>query len=437
MQEKDYEELLQKYKAKIKEEFGEEAALSQDSKVQQKVSSKEYSEFKSELFPGHYSLYEKACNFSDKILQLKNDPKKNEQLQKNLDLCHLNVKPSVVNSLAILVALVFIIIGGVGGFAISLLLAGEGGSLSLFLPIFFLFVGLLLITAMQKIPEFMANTWRMKASNQMVQSVFYLVTYMRHTSNLERAIEFAADHLEPPLSLDFRKILWDIETQKYSNITEAAETFLQIWKEWDKDFVESFHLIESSLYESSEDRRLALLDKSLEVILNGTYENMLHYAHELKSPMTMLHMLGIILPVLGLVILPLVVSFLTSDSSPFTIMIYIAMLYNVSLPIGVYYLGRVILSKRPAGYGQTDVSAEPGMQKFRLVSILIGISPLILHIFNPELEIQVGSFKLMEYVCPPGNPACEAAEKIGPYGMGASVLSLVLIAGLGVAIGLF
>ena len=59
----------------------------------------------------------------------------------------------------------------------------------------------------------MASTWRMKASNQMVQSIFYIVTYMRHTSNLERAIEFAANHLEAPLSLDFRKILWDVETE--------------------------------------------------------------------------------------------------------------------------------------------------------------------------------------------------------------------------------
>src|SRR3989338_7437961 len=465
MQEKDYEELLQKYKAKIKEEFGEEAALSQDSKVQQKVSSKEYSEFKSELFPGHYSLYEKACNFSDKILQLKNDPKKNEQLQKNLDLCHLNVKPSGVNSLAILVALVFIIIGGVGGFAISLLLAGEGGSPSLFLPIFFLITGLLLIPAMQKIPEFMANTWRMKASNQMVQSVFYLVTYMRHTSNLERAIEFAADHLEPPLSLDFRKILWDVETEHYSIMSESADAYLLVWKEWDKEFVESFHLIEASLFESSEERRLALLDKSLDVILTGTYETMLHYAHSLKSPITMLHMLGIILPILGLVILPLVVSFMGGDGSdPFVSAIYISVLYNVSLPIGVFYLGKVILSKRPAGYGAVDIGEKQGFQKYKNVSLqvsknftlwvnpiyfcilvfalgmLIGFSPLLMHSLGvADFSFdQNGNLRMLDYVCPPEiAPNCTDAEKIGPYGVGSSILSLVVVLGLGVSAGLY
>ena len=71
------------------------------------------------------------------------------------------------------------------------------------------------------------------------------------------------------------------------------------------EFIESMHLIEASLYEASEGRRLDSLDKSLSVILEETYEKMLHYAHNLKGPLTALHMLGIILPILGLVILPL------------------------------------------------------------------------------------------------------------------------------------
>ena len=98
----------------------------------------------------------------------------------------------------------------------------------------------------------MANSWRMKASNQMVQSIFYLVTFMRHTSNLERAIGFAAEHLGPPLSLDFRKIIWDAETEKYPTVRESAEAYLVEWKEFNGDFVEAFHLIEGSLYEPSE-----------------------------------------------------------------------------------------------------------------------------------------------------------------------------------------
>ena len=133
---------------------------------------------------------------------------------------------------------------------------------------------------------------------------------MRHTSNIENAIGFAADHLAPPLSLDLKKVLWDVETEKYESVKESLDLFLQTWKKWNFEFIESFHLIESSLYEASEDRRLNSLDKSLDVIISETYEKMLHFAHNLQSPITMLHMLGIILAILGLVILPMVVSFI-------------------------------------------------------------------------------------------------------------------------------
>ncbi|MBU0470010.1 MAG: hypothetical protein KKA62_02335 [Nanoarchaeota archaeon] len=450
MEQEEYQDLLEKYKERVKEEFGEA------STIPSKVTTKEYSEFKAELYPNHYSLYEKACNFSDNLLKLKVDEVKAIKIQKNLDLTHLNVRPAGVIALSYLLPMAVMVLGSLIAFSIFQMM---------FFVFFFLIAGMLMIPALQKIPEFMGNTWRMKASNQMVQSIFYLVTYMRHTSNFERAIEFAADHLEPPLSLDFRKIMWDVETERYSTIRESADAYLQVWKEWDKEFVESFHLVESSLFESTEERRLSLLDKALDVILNGTYENMMHYAHSLKSPMTMLHMLGVILPILGLVILPLVVSFMGGDgTSPFVSAIYISVLYNISLPLGVYYLGRTILSKRPAGYGAIDIGEKPGLKKFRNVNInigksfvlsvnplyfsimifavgmLIGFSPLIMHSLNaPDFAFdEKGNMKMLDYVCPPDKGIeCAEEDKLGPYGLGSSILSLVVIASLGGSIGLF
>jgi hypothetical protein len=455
MEQDEYQELLQKYKAKVKEEFGE------STPSQVKVSSREYTEFKQELYPTHYSFYEKACNFSENLLKLKSDPKKSVKVLKDIQACHLNVTPSGVTSFAILAGLITIVFGSFFMFVVPTVF---GLPPMTFLVIFAMVGGFLMIPALQKTPSFMANSWRMKASNQMVQSVFYLVTYMRHTSNLERAIGFAADHLEKPLSLDFRKILWDVETQKFSNVRDAANSYLEIWKDWNKEFVESFHLIESSLFESSEERRQALLDKSLDVILTGTYENMMHYAHNLKSPMTMLHMLGVILPILGLVILPLVVSFMSSEGSPFVMAIYISVIYNITFPVAVFYLGKNILSKRPSGYGASDISKKKGIKKFANVNIplgkkfvisvnplyfsimvfvvmmIIGFSPLILHSigvvdFNliPGKEI-----KMLDYVCPPEvGIDCLESEKVGPFGMGASLLSLMVTLAFGLSSGLY
>jgi len=182
--------------------------------------------------------------------------------------------------------------------------------------------------------------------------------------------------------LALKKVLWDIETEKYSSLKESLDNYLEGWRKWNLEFVESMHLIESSLMEGSEGRRLDLLDKSLDVILEETYEKMLHYAQNLKSPITTLHMLGIILPILGLVILPLVVNFMGNVK-----WYYLAAFYNIALPIGVYYLGRTILAQRPTGYGDTDISEEnPELAKLEKISLNIGnnevlISPFYLCVF--------------------------------------------------------
>jgi hypothetical protein len=291
--------------------------------------------------------------------------------------------------------------------------------------------------------------------------VFYVVTYMRHTSNIENALEFAADHLAPPLSLDLKKVLWDVETEKYESVKESLDMYLESWKKWNFEFVEAFHMIESSLFEGSEDRRLNALDKSLDIILTETYEKMLHYAHNLQSPITMLHMLGIILPILGLVILPLVVSFTEGVR-----WYHLAALYNLALPISVYYLGKNILSRRPTGYGQSDISEEnPELKKYRNVIIklgkieflinpiffsmfigaillLIGLSPIILHALNfPDIgfgRVDLGNKACGKAFCLMGyRESSITGEIIGPFGLGAAVLSLFITLAFGLSLGIF
>ncbi|MBT3835993.1 hypothetical protein HOD05_01510 [Candidatus Woesearchaeota archaeon] len=454
MEDQEYKQLVERYKSKIKEEFGAVPLPNAQ------ISSREYTEFKEELYPTRYSLYEKACNFAA-TLNIKPDEKTQNKLNKDLATAHLNTTPAGVLGFAIIVALITILLAPVVAFILPKIFGLDPQMILVF---FMLAAGGGLFFILQKVPSFMATTWRMKASNQMVQAIFYMVTYMRHTSNMERAIEFASQHLEPPLNLDFRKILWDVETQKYSTIRDSANAYLEQWQEFDKEFVEAFHLLESSLLEGNNDRRLTLLDKALEVILNGTYENMLHYAHNLKSPMTMLHMLGIILPILGLVILPLVVSFMAGDSNPFLLAFYISLMYNVGIPTVVFLIGKQILAKRPAGYGAVDISKKEGVKKLRnvnipitkqfsiginplffsigiaIVAILIGFSPLFMHAVGTS-DIFFDTAKqhsLLGYVCPPTvGQDCANADKIGPFGIGSSILSVFLIAGLGLAVGLF
>ncbi|MCR4285043.1 MAG: hypothetical protein NUV97_03300, partial [archaeon] len=261
------------------------------------------------------------------------------------------------------------------------------------IPLIFIFLGLItslfLFYYTYSMPQRLANSWRLKASSQMVPAILYLVVYMKHTSNLERAIEFAAKNLSPPLSLDFRKVFYDVEIGKFSTIKQSLDHYLETWRDYASEFIESFHLIESSLFEPTEIRRIQILEKALQVILDGVYEKMLKYSREIRSPLTNIYMLGIILPTLGLALLPLASTLLGGLIQWYHIFI----IFNVLIPFSVFYMTSEVLLKRPGGYGESSVlELNPDYAKYKskapwaiafLIAfpiLLIGLMPFILQI---------------------------------------------------------
>ena len=333
------EDILKKYGKKIESEIREE-------EIDTKNFSREFLQFKKDLMPA-LSRYESWCNSLGNILRISISKKDEEKIQRQISIAHLNINSSQALTLAILA----FIITFFTGLLISLAIYLINNSFS------FLFLFLILITSLflfyyiYMTPFRLANVWRLKASSQMVPCILYIVAYMKHTSNLERAVSFASQHLSPPLSLDFKKIFWDVETGRYSTIKESLDAYLETWRDYSIEFIESFHLIESSLYEPSEERRIAVLERSLQVILDGVYEKMLKYTHDVRSPLTNIYMLGIVLPTLGLALLPLASALLQGIFQWYHIFI----LFNLIIPFFVFYLTSEIMLKRPGGYGETDV----------------------------------------------------------------------------------
>lgn len=441
------QELMQKYKQKLQQQLDVEEVPTMQT------STREYRLFREEAMPGHMGFYEKACNFAGKLIKLKLKPEQQKKFQDALEVCHLNTTPEATYALSFTAPIAFMLIS-----ILASLLIFD----SFFFAFFAMMAGIAGIAALLKYPYFLANGWRLKASNQMVLCIFYVATYMRHTSNLELAIAFAAEHLTPPLSLDLKKVLYDVEIGKYETVKESLELYLKSWKGYNDEFIEAFHLVESSLYEGSEDRRLGLLDKALDSILEQTYEKMLHYAQNLKSPITMLHMLGIVLPILGLVILPIAVSFMGEIR-----WWHLAALYNITLPIIVYLMGKNILSKRPTGYGDVDITEiNPELKKYKNIILRLGswelqinpivvaailgttcfiiaLTPVLVHWLNPSFDPNLlpGAeedqkiLKFLDYR-PSKTPGREG-ELVGPFGLGASLLSLFFPLALAFSIGIY
>ena len=432
--------ILDKYEKKLKERVPMDL-LKEEVKEDEKFSS-QYLKFKEELLRGKVTFYEKACNSCEKLIKVSQKEEQKAELKKSIETCHLQTTPEGAASFAVITGMS---VAGLGflilllSFLIGFILDGITGALQsilFFIPLMLIISGLLLIKPLTLYPKKLANQWRLKSSNQMVMCILYIVMYMKHTSNLEHAIRFASEHVGDPLSLDLKKVFWDVETEKFSKIQDSLDHYLEIWRGYNLEFIESMHLIESSLYEPDEKRRVDLLEKALGVMLEGTYENMLHYAQEIKGPITMLHMLGIILPILGLIILPLLGTFLGIK------WYYLGFVYNIFLPLVVFYIGSNILDKRPTGYGpstQTKEATELTEEKTNLktvplliggILVFLGLVPILLHMLSiPEIELPFfGDF--------PGYKEAQidtGTKLVGPFSNLAAFFSLLIP--LGIALG--
>ena len=382
----DTKDILNKYSKKLESQLG-------SVEIPDFGYSKEYMRFRGEMVR-ELTGYEKWAQSLGNVLKLRVAEKDRIKVQNFLNVAHLEVNASQALTLSVMATL--------GVFFLTLMTAAaiffikypgglasipSGGLSNLLL---FVFLGMIasgfIFYYTYNMPRRLASLWRLQASAQMVPAVLYVVVYMKHTSNLERAIAFASQHLEGPLALDFKKVFYDVEIGKFSTIKQSLDNYLENWRDYAPEFVESFHLIESSLFEPSEGRRVEILEKALQVILDGVYEKMLKYSREIRSPLTNIYMLGIILPTLGLALLPLASTLLGGLITwP-----HVFVLFNVIVPFFVFYMVSEILLKRPGGYGETEVlELNPDYEKYKsrdpwftaffiaLPFFVIGILPFI------------------------------------------------------------
>ena len=324
----DAKDILKKYSAKIESQLDSSRA---------EVSS-EYSQFKEDMIHEN-TLYERWAKTLGNLVSIKISEKDKTNIERTIKEAHVDVTPSQAATLSIIaMSLIFFIT-----LLSTVLIYLVSDKFSILFFVLGLVASITVYYFTYTMPKRLANSWKLKASSQMVPAILYIVVYMKHTSNLERAIEFASQHLEGPLALDFKKIFYDVEIGKYSTIKQSLDQYLETWNIYAPEFVESMHLVESSLYEPSETRRIEILEKSLQVILDGIYEKMLKYSREIRSPMTNVYMLGIILPTLGLSMVPLASTLLGGSFTA----LHLFLLFDLIIPLLVFFLTSEVLLKRP------------------------------------------------------------------------------------------
>ena len=430
-------DILRKHSARI------EGQIKTDS-VSKTGYSKAYLKFRKEMIP-ELSRYEKWCQTLGKTIKLKISKKDEEKIGKQLEIAHLNVEPWQSLTLSVMSFLGLFVLGLLVSIAVTLIRSSLAGFPFLFF-ILIIISSVFLFYFVNGYPAKLASKWRLKASSQMVPAILYIVVYMRHTPNLERAIAFASDHLQYPLSLDFKKVFYNVEVGGFSTIKESLDNYLDTWRDYSPEFIESFHLIEGSLFEPDNTRRISTLEKALQVILDGVYDRMLKFTHNVRSPLTNVYMLGVVLPTLALALLPLASAMLGGMLT----WIHVFLLFNLIVPFFVFYLTDKILMLRPGGYGETSLlEKNPLYPEYKsnkhytkaflicLPFLIIGLLPLIFqYTFFPQLlglerdftfaEIGLGFFGEESFF----NFIQTSSGIAGPFGVGALILGMFIPLGL-------
>ncbi|MFH1056724.1 MAG: hypothetical protein V1717_02940 [Candidatus Micrarchaeota archaeon] len=226
-------------------------------------------------------------------------------------------------------------------------------------------VGILLFSAVGSgyyylnYPKSAAAKEKLFALAYVPEIVNYLTMSLRLTPNLEKSVEFAANHGQGKIAEELKKIVWDVQLGRYESTEEALDELAYKWGPYNDDFKQALMLVRASILETDSKKREDLLNKANSDVLEGAREKMDSYARGLQQPTVYLYYFGILLPLLLAIVLPIGSVF---ANVPLAKAEYLIVAYNIVLPVLVFLFGSFIVSSRPPTYVPPDIPPDyPGL----------------------------------------------------------------------------
>lgn len=305
-----------------------------------------------------------ACRYAGRFRWLRPKQRSNEELRENLEFAGLEVQAEEVVALALLSAILSVVLVVV----IALLIAFAG------LPSFVIMLTapapLLAYTFVGWYPSWRADRERVRALGDVPMMVSYLAMAMKITPNLERAVSFAGEQLDGRLGSSLRKMLSEAHLRLHSSADELLSKFVEHWGRWCPNLGRSIYLIRSSANDRSETNRSGTIDRAIEFSLRGVREQMQKFAAGLSLPILIIYSIGILLPLVFVVVLP-VLAVINVSVGPQQIFF----IYCILLPLIVYLLSDRVLARRPATFHPPQVLIKSSKVRTIMIAATIAIVP--------------------------------------------------------------
>ena len=263
------------------------------------------------------------------------------------------------------------------------------------------------LAALQLISEYpkaKARHMKIHSLGDIPEVLSYIVMYLKLIPNLENALRFAARESKTSLAKDLRKLMWDLEVRIHKSIDDAITYFANLWGKWSDYLKRAMHLVRSAIHERSEGERNVTLDRSLDVVLEGTKSTMVEFANKLHQPTLVIYSIGVMIPLALVAMLPAAAT-VGLKLSIFQIFFF----YDIILPILLFLYIRKVLLARPATFNPPVVPSDhPSLQRINkkanlISSIIIGIIiaiPGIAFMLLPLLPLKGG---ILEFFVKPAD----------------------------------
>lgn len=210
-----------------------------------------------------------------------------------------------------------------------------------------LFLYFYLINYFKNYPHKKVNLEKIYALTFVPEILGYMIMSMKLVPNLEKAIEFAASHGHGKISEDLKTLLWEVKVGIKGSVSEAIDELAYKWGDVSQEFKKSLMKIRSSVIEISESKRYQILDQTMEDALSSIKNKLEDYARSLSQPAMVMFYMGILLPLLLIIILPVGSAF---SDSPLARPVYLILIYNIAIPVGCLIFAKKVIRERPITY---------------------------------------------------------------------------------------
>lgn len=252
-----------------------------------------------------------------------------------------------------------VILGVIFGEAIGTALGVDGliSMVYLFIPV--IIIAVVLANYINGYPLAEAKREQIRALTYVPDMVGYMVMSMKLVPNLEKAVEFSAEHGKGRIQQEFRRIMWNTQLGMYTTIAEGLDELAYNWGKFSSEFKQALMNVRASVLENTEAKRYQLLDKTMDEVLESIQNKMEQYARDLAGPSTTLFYVGVLLPLILIIILPVGSAF---SGSPLAQPAILFVIYDIILPVLVIWFSVNLLASRPPTYTPPEISDSfPGL----------------------------------------------------------------------------